>query len=101
MSQQCALAAKAANSFLGCIRKSEYRLSEVILPLSALVMATPGVLGPVLCFSVQSRHGQTETSPAKVHKGGKGLEHLSSGEEAGKAGTGHLRESSWENLINV
>lgn len=40
MSQQCAFAAKAANSILECVGKSEYRLSEVILPLSALVMAT-------------------------------------------------------------
>lgn len=100
MSQQCALAAKVANSILGCIRKSDYRLSKVTLPLSALVMAMPGVLGPVLCFSVQGRHGQTGTSPAKVHKDGKGLEHLSY-EEAGKAGTGHLGKGSWKDLINV
>lgn len=31
-------------------------------------MATPGVLGPVLCFPAKSRHGQTGTSPAKVVK---------------------------------
>lgn len=28
-------------------------------------------LGPVLCFPVQGRHGQTGTSPAKMHKDGK------------------------------
>lgn len=100
MSQQCASAAKVSNSILGCVRKSEYRLNEVILPLSALGMATPEVLGPVLCFPVQGRHGKTGTRPAKVHKDGKGLEHLSY-EEAGKAGTCHLREGSWKNLINV
>lgn len=94
------MAAKVANSILGCIRKSDYRVSEVTLPLSALAMATPGVLGPVLCFSVQGSHGQTGTSPAKVHKDGKGLEHLSY-EEAGKTGTGHFGEGSWKDLINV
>lgn len=70
------------------------------LPLSALVMATPGVLGLVLCFSVPGRYGQTGTNPAKIHKDGKGLEHPSY-EEAWKAGTGHLREGSWKDLINV
>jgi len=57
MTQQCVLAAQAANHILGCIPSSmAYRAREGILPLCS-GKTPPGVLPPALETSEQGRHG--------------------------------------------
>jgi len=64
---QFALAAKKADSTLGCIRRSvASRLREEILPLSTGEV-TPRVLHPVLGSTVKDRYADTGEGPPKGH----------------------------------
>ncbi|KAK4818264.1 hypothetical protein QYF61_009969, partial [Mycteria americana] len=64
ISQQHALAAKEANSLLGCIRKSGGDYS----PLLSTGKTTPGALCPVLGSLVQGIYGRAGASPVKRKK---------------------------------
>ena len=78
MTQQCALVAKKANGFLGCIEnRVANRSKEVILPLYPTLEATFRLLCGVLDSPVQKRQDLLEEVQQRATKMIKGLEHLS------------------------
>ena len=70
MSQQCALAAKKANSILGCIKKQRDQKNKEVYPLPLVCPrgATSGILCAVLGSSFQERQRNSRGSPLKGYK---------------------------------
>ena len=68
--QQCALAAKEANSLLGLHQKESCQSVKGgnPSPLFSTGDAVSGVTAPVLSSLVQERHRHTRMSPVKGHK---------------------------------